>query len=76
MSIKIYEYKKCTTCQKAIQFLDAKKINYERLAIVENPPTVDELKMMLQFIKADGGSFKTIQYLRSALPRNEYDREN
>ena len=60
MKLKFYEYKNCSTCQKAIKFLDAHLISYQRLAIAQQPPTLSELKQMLEFLKADGGSFKNL----------------
>ena len=60
MSIKVYEYKNCTTCKKALQFLETQKISYEKLPIVENPPSINELKKMLQFIKNDGGRIQKL----------------
>jgi arsenate reductase len=60
MALKIYEYKTCSTCQKALKFLDQKKVPYERIAIVDQPPTVSELKKMLQFLKMEEGSFKNL----------------
>lgn len=58
--IKVYEYSKCSTCQKALKFLDSKKMDYTKVAIVEQPPTVSELRQMLKYLKADGGSFKNL----------------
>lgn len=49
MTIKIYEYKNCGTCKKALKFLDANKINYKKIAIRETPPSMTELKKMLQY---------------------------
>lgn len=60
MSIKIYEYKACSTCQKAIKFLEARKIAFQRIPIVETPPSLKELKTMLNYLKAEGGSFKNL----------------
>lgn len=60
MSVKVYEYKNCSTCQKALKYLDAKGISYERLPIVDQPPTLTELKKMLSYVKATGGSFKNL----------------
>lgn len=37
-------YPKCSTCQKAQKWLDENKIEYTNRMIVENNPTVDELK--------------------------------
>ena len=59
-SLKVYEYNKCSTCQKALKYLDSKKIQYTQIAIVDQPPTVSELKQMLKYLKADGGSFKNL----------------
>ena len=39
------EYPKCTTCQKAGKWLEAKGAAFERRHIKENNPTVDELKL-------------------------------
>lgn len=58
--IKVYEFKNCSTCQKALKYLDAKGIKYQRLAIVETPPTMKELKTMLGYLKANGKSFKNL----------------
>lgn len=58
--MKFYEYKICSTCQKAAQFLIAKKVKFERIPIVDQPPTISELKKMLEFIKNEGGSFKKL----------------
>jgi arsenate reductase len=58
--IKVYEYKNCSTCQKAIKFLEAKKVKFEKTPIVDQPPTMAELKKMLAYLKADGGSFKNL----------------
>ena len=60
MPIKLYEYKNCTTCKKALKFLEAQNISFIKLPIVENPPSVLELKKMLQLIKNDGGSFQKL----------------
>ena len=60
MNAKVYEYKNCSTCQKALKFLDAKKTKYERIPIVEQPPTAAEIKRMLGHLKDAGGSFKNL----------------
>jgi Spx/MgsR family transcriptional regulator len=51
--MKVYEYKNCSTCKKALKFLDDKGVKYERLPIVDQPPTVSELKTMLGHLKGD-----------------------
>jgi len=60
MSLKIYEYKNCDTCRKALQFLESKKIEFKKFPIVDQPPTLKELEKMLAFIKSEGGSFKNL----------------
>lgn len=44
---KVYEYGGCSTCKKALKFLDAKKIPYEKLDITATAPSLAELKTML-----------------------------
>lgn len=54
---KIYEYPKCSTCQKALKFLAAKGVEFEKVDITEHPPTLPELKAMLA---AYGGEIKKL----------------
>ena len=49
MKIKVYEYEGCSTCRKALKFLDARGVAYERVPIVTDPPGKAELKAMLAF---------------------------
>lgn len=56
----VYEYKACSTCQKARKFLDAKGVAYEARPIVENPPTMAELEKLLGHLETDGGTFKNL----------------
>jgi arsenate reductase len=51
--VKVYEYSGCSTCKKALKFLDQKKVAYEKIAIVDQPPTVAELKKMLGHQKGE-----------------------
>lgn len=55
--LKVYEYSNCSTCKKALKFLDAKQVPYEKIPIVENPPSVDELKQMLSHV---GGQIRRL----------------
>ena len=57
MTVKIYEYKGCSTCRKALKWLEAKGIKFERIAIRERPPSKAELKRML---KAYEGNLRTL----------------
>ncbi len=51
--MKVYEYKNCDTCRKALKFLDKKKIEFKSVAIVEQPPTQAELQAMLKHLGGD-----------------------
>ena len=57
MTLKIYEYKGCGTCRKALKWLEAKGIEFERIAIRERPPSRTELKRML---KANEGNLRAL----------------
>lgn len=58
--VRVYEYKTCSTCQKAIRFLAEEGVEFERIAIVESPPTERELREMLVVLKARGGTIKSL----------------
>lgn len=58
--MKVYEYKACSTCVKALKYLDKKNVNYEKIPIVEQPPTMTELKKMLGYLEEAGGTFKNL----------------
>lgn len=60
MKVKVYEFKNCSTCVKALKFLDSKKIAYDKIPIVDQPPSMSELKKMLDYIKTDGETFKKL----------------
>lgn len=47
MTPRIYQYEKCSTCRQALKFLDARKISYQAVPIVDQPPSLAELKEML-----------------------------
>lgn len=55
--LKVYQYDGCSTCKNALKFLDGKKIAYEKIPIVEKPPTRGELKEMLKYV---GGNIKKL----------------
>ena len=46
--VRIYTYKKCSTCRKALRWLDDAGIDYDVRAIRETPPSTAELKTMLE----------------------------
>lgn len=55
--MKIYTYKKCSTCRKATKWLEARGIEFEELPIRETPPSEKELKVMLA---ARGGEMRRL----------------
>ena len=42
--MKVLVYRKCSTCMKALKWLDEHNISYEERAIKEENPTYEELK--------------------------------
>ena len=57
MSLKLYGLSKCSTCQKAIDWLDEHKIKHSFSDVKENPVTKDQAG---QWSKALGGWEKMI----------------
>lgn len=51
--LKIYSYDKCSTCRKALKFLDSCDVDYETIDITERPPTLGELKSVLASYDGD-----------------------
>ena len=76
MKLRVYAYKGCETCRRALKWLDAKKLAYEAIPIREQPPTVGELKKMLAAYEGDlrklfntsGQDYKALN-LKDKLPR-------
>ena len=62
-------YRKCSTCQKALKWLDENKIVYEERAIREENPTVEELRQwhrksglpLKRFFNTSGNLYKELQ---------------
>ena len=48
MKLKVYAYKNCGTCRRALKFLDARHVPYATVPIREQPPTKAELRQVLQ----------------------------
>ena len=46
--IKLYTYKNCGSCKKALKWLQQEGIEYQELPIRETPPSRDELQQMLK----------------------------
>jgi arsenate reductase (glutaredoxin) len=43
MPLKVYQYSKCSTCRKALKWLDAQGVSYDSVDIVTAPPKKSEL---------------------------------
>jgi arsenate reductase len=56
-TLRIYAYANCSTCRKAVKWLDAHGLRYEEIAIRETPPTTAELRTMLA---AQGGELRRL----------------
>lgn len=44
----VFHYPACSTCTKALQWLDAHGVAHERVHIVESPPSVAQLRRALE----------------------------
>ena len=74
--MKIYTYKNCGSCKKATKWLDAQGIFYDERPIRESPPSVNELKQMLDFQGGDlrklfntaGGDYRELD-MKLKLPK-------
>ena len=53
MALRVYAYEKCDTCRKALKFLKDKGIAHEVIPIRQQPPTVEELRAMLEYVEGD-----------------------
>ena len=75
MSLTVLCYKKCSTCQKALKWLDANGIAYEERPIKEENPTLEELKTwygisglpLKRFFNTSGLQYKALG-LKDRLP--------
>jgi len=55
--VKVYQYERCSTCRKAIKYLEGLGIPYENVAIVTHPPEKAELERAL---KARDGNLRKL----------------
>lgn len=80
--MKFICYPKCTTCKKAMKFLDDNSISYELRDIKEDNPTLDELKAWYQksklplkrFFNTSGLLYKSLG-LKDKLPTMSEDEQ-
>ena len=66
--LKIYCYPRCTTCQRATKYLDAKSVEYEYINIKENNPDKETLRSLWQ--KKRLRLEKVFQHQRHFVQRN------
>jgi arsenate reductase (glutaredoxin) len=48
MAVKVYQYAKCSTCRKALKWLDGRSVDYTSVDIVTTPPKKAELNRALE----------------------------
>lgn len=48
MPLRVYHYPSCSTCKKALKWLDERGLPYEALHIVDSPPEAAVLKQALK----------------------------
>lgn len=73
--MKVYEYPKCTTCKKAVKWLNENNIAFEDIHIKENNPTREVLKEayeksglpLKRFFNTSGQKYRELQ-LKDKLP--------
>jgi arsenate reductase len=76
---KVYAYKSCDTCRRAIKWLAARGVKHEVIAIREQPPTVAELRAALRELGGDlrrlfntsGGDYKAMNLKDSLASMSE-----
>lgn len=66
---KFYEYEKCSTCRKVKAELLKKGEKLEIIPIVENPPSLAELRKMLKHLQDQGQDFRRLFNTSGALYR-------
>jgi arsenate reductase len=73
--LRVYAYKNCDTCRKALKFLRERGISYQEIPIRETPPTRHELEAALKSVGGEmrrlfntsGGDYKALN-LKIKLP--------
>ncbi|MGB6221883.1 arsenate reductase family protein [Haloferula sp.] len=74
--LKIYAYKSCDSCRKAIKWLKERELDFEVVPIRETPPSVAELRKVLATGKGEmrrlfntaGGDYRAMG-MKDKLPR-------
>ena len=65
--LKIYTYNKCSTCRKAIAWLEEKNIEYQLIDIINTPPTKNQFYLAMKqlgaikyLLNTSGKSYRSI----------------
>ena len=56
----VFVYKNCSTCRKALKWLNENEVAFTERDLVTKPPTKKELKDILTLIEKRGGSMKDL----------------
>ncbi len=63
----VYSYSRCSTCRKALAWLEQRKIDFQLIDIVKHPPSLDQLRFALSVVQnrkllfnTSGVSYRTI----------------
>ena len=65
---RVWHYAGCSTCKKALKWLEAHGVEHESIPIVESPPSLAELKKLVdksglparKWINASGQSYRAL----------------
>jgi arsenate reductase len=77
--LKVYCYSRCTTCQKALKWLDAKGVKYELIDIKENNPDEKTLRKyyamsglpLKRFFNTSGLQYRELELSKKLLAMSE-----
>ena len=80
--MKVFAYRKCSTCMKALKWLEAHNVEFEERAIKEENPTYEELKEwytmsglpLKKFFNTSGLLYKSMA-LKDKLPSMSEDEQ-
>jgi arsenate reductase (glutaredoxin) len=76
MPIHVYQYPKCSTCRKALKWLDARRVEYEKSDLVSDPIPLSKLKDLhkrsklpiARFFNTSGESYRAGDF-KNRLPK-------
>ncbi|MBC7386414.1 MAG: hypothetical protein H7301_09685 [Cryobacterium sp.] len=58
--MKVFSYPNCDICKKALKFLVSKGATFEKVDIVENPPSISDLEQMVKYLEKSGRNFQAL----------------